>query len=314
MTAKTYSPYMSFTREEWADFRNNTPLTITEQEIEKLQGINENISLDEVEEIYLPLIRFLSFTLKAAKQLHKVTDEFFQQETQKVPYIIGVAGSVAVGKSTTSRILQSLLAGLPEAPKVDLVTTDGFLYPNKILKERGLLEKKGFPESYDIKGLIHFLTELKSGNAKAYAPVYSHLHYDIIPGEYIEVSRPDIVIIEGINVLQPPKQEGNTIPSLFVSDFFDISIYVDAEEKHIFNWYVERFKLLKKTAFTQPESYFNRYASLSDEEADEVAAEIWNKINKKNLDQNINPTKSRADIIIKKGMDHRVDNIELRKI
>ncbi|SDJ65458.1 type I pantothenate kinase [Sediminibacillus albus] len=313
MVSEKFSPYISFNREEWSRLRFNTPLTLTKAEIKELQGINERLSVEEVKEIYLPLTRLLNLYINASQQLHSVTDQFFGQATRKVPYIIGIAGSVAVGKSTTSRILQSLLSRLPEHPKVQIVTTDGFLYPNQVLKQKGLMEKKGFPESYDIKKLINFLSDLKSGRDKVSAPVYSHFTYDILPEEAVEVEEADIVIIEGINVLQTPSSN-EMLSKIYVSDFFDLSLFVDAEEEDIQRWYIERFKILKESAFKDPKSYFNRYASLSDFEAEQVAAEIWNNINKKNLDLNIYPTKYRANIIIKKGKDHLTEQINLRKV
>ncbi|WP_035426696.1 MULTISPECIES: type I pantothenate kinase [Sediminibacillus] len=313
MVSEKISPYISFTREEWAKLRFNTPMTLTKAEIKELQGINERLSVEEVEKIYLPLTRLLNLYINASQQLHSVTDQFFGQATRKVPYIIGVAGSVAVGKSTTSRILQSLLSRLPEHPKVQIVTTDGFLFPNATLEKEGLMDKKGFPESYDIKKLIHFLSDLKSGKEKVRAPVYSHFTYDIVPDEYVEVDGADIVIIEGINVLQTPVTN-EMLSRLYVSDFFDMSLFVDADEVDIKRWYIERFKILKESAFKDPNAYFNRYANLSDAEAEQVAVDIWNRINKKNLELNISPTKYRSTIIFKKGKDHLTEKISLRKV
>jgi type I pantothenate kinase len=310
----TYSPYILFNKEEWADLRFNTPLTLTEHEIEELRGLNDQVSIKEVSEIYLPLTRLLNLYIIASQQLHTVTDTFFGVNTRKVPYIIGLAGSVAVGKSTTARIIQALLSRWPNHPKVDLVTTDGFLYPNATLEQKGLMGRKGFPESYDIKGLINFLARLKSGDSMVTAPIYSHLVYDIIPDNVIEINQPDIVIVEGINVLQTPKNEDEDFSSVYVSDFFDLSIYVDANESDIYRWYVERFKMLRRTAFNRPESYFKKYANLSEQAAEAIATEIWNKINKKNLDLNIKPTINRADIVLKKDANHLISSIKLKKM
>lgn len=311
---KKYSPYSTFTKEEWAKLRFNTPMTLTEAEIKELQGVNEQLSIDEVSNIYIPLTRLINLYATASQQLHSVTDTFFGQTTGKVPYILGIAGSVAVGKSTTARIIQALLSRWPNHPKVEIVTTDGFLYPNAELERRGIMHRKGFPESYDIKKLIKFLALLKSGTPKIKAPVYSHLYYDIIPDEHQMIEQPDIVIVEGVNVLQTPKSDDQAMPSVFVSDFFDLSIYVDAHEEDLVEWYIERFKKLKLTAFNNPASYFSRYASLSDEEAEETAAGIWNSINKVNLKTNIEPTKNRGDIILIKDSTHAVQSIKLRKI
>lgn len=314
MITDHYSTYRSYSREEWASLYTSSPFQLTPLERMRLQGKIENLTNEEISEFYLPLIQYITLNIKATEHLHKVRNEFLKISSNKRPFIIGVAGSVAVGKSTTSRILQYLLSNLTENLKVDLVTTDGFLFSNEVLKAKGLSEKKGFPESYDLKGLIEFLTEVKSGSSCAKAPVYSHLHYDIIPDQYNQVCQPDIVIIEGINVLQTPKQIGENVPSKFVSDFFDLSIYVDAAENDILKWYIDRFKVLKATAFANPESYFHRYATLSDLDAESIATDIWNRINKVNLEQNILPTKFRADLIIEKSFNHQVETIRIRNL
>lgn len=301
--------YIPFTRDEWADLRAATPLTIREKDLEALRGINERIDLDEVTAVYLPLTRLLNLYVSATQNLHKVSATFLGTMAPKVPYVIGVAGSVAVGKSTFARILQALLARWPEHPKVDLVTTDGFLFPNAVLDERGIMNRKGFPESYDTKSLLQFLRELKSGRAEVSAPVYSHVVYDIVEGQEIVVRQPDILILEGLNVLQVGVESNE-----FVSDYFDFSIYIDAEEDVIRDWYIERFHALRRTVFQDPQSFFKHFAELSDDEATEVARGIWAEINGRNLSDNIAPTKSRASLVINKGANHRVTDVQLRKL
>jgi type I pantothenate kinase len=303
------SPYLRFSRGEWAALRASTPLPLTETDLATLRGINEAISLEEVANIYLPLSRLLNLYVSAIQALHKATDTFLGHLPAKVPYIIGVAGSVAVGKSTTARILQALLSRWPHHPKVDLVTTDGFLYPTAILEERGLMNRKGFPESYDQRRLVRFLTEIKSGQREVSAPVYSHLIYDIIPDQAQTVRQPDVLIVEGLNVLQSGRGS-----AVFVSDFFDFSIYMDADEEVIENWYVARFHKLRETVFRNPDSYFHRYANLSYEEATEKARSIWDEINGPNLRENIQPTRERAQLILRKAADHAIEEVRLRKL
>jgi type I pantothenate kinase len=303
------SPYLHFDRAAWSELRNATPLTLSAEDVVQLRGLNEALSLDEVAEVYLPLSRLLNLYVAKAQELFHVTDAFLGKPSTMVPFVIGIAGSVAVGKSTTARVLQALLSRWPDHPKVDLVTTDGFLYPNRVLEARGLMRRKGFPESYDQRRLLRFVADIKSGREEVSAPVYSHLSYDIVPGEIITVSKPDILILEGLNVLQRGGAE-----RAFVSDFFDFSIYVDAEEALLHSWYTERFLKLKETAFQRPESYFHHLASLSDEEAREVASQIWREINLLNLRENIAPTRERARLILRKGADHRVQAVHLRKL
>jgi type I pantothenate kinase len=307
------SPYVSFSRAEWARLRLSTPLTLTGADLAELRGINEQISLDEVADIYLPLSRLLNLYVVAAHSLHQVTDTFLGKPAARVPYIIGVAGSVAVGKSTFSRVLQALLASWPDHPNVALVTTDHFLYPNQALEQRGLMQRKGFPESYDRRRLLSFMVDLKSGQEEVRAPVYSHMIYDIVPAEEMVVRRPDIVIVEGLNVLQVPEGDRQSSP-LCVSDFFDFSIFVDAEERHIEEWFVARFLALRDTAFRDPSSYFRRFAELSTEEAVAIAKHVWTEINGLNLRENIQPTRERARLILRKGSDHSVEEVRLRKI
>ncbi len=307
------SRYLRFDRDEWADLRAATPLTLRESELAALRGINDRIDLDEVAAVYLPLTRLLNLYVAATQNLHKVSAAFLGTLAPKVPYVIGIAGSVAVGKSTFARILQALLARWPDHPQVDLVTTDGFLHPNRVLEERGIMHRKGFPESYDTRRLLEFLREVKSGSARVTAPVYSHVVYDIVDGEQIEVRQPDILIIEGLNVLQvgaPIAAETNE----FVSDYFDFSIYIDADEAHIEAWYVERFLTLCDTVFQEPGSFFRHYAHLSRDEAIETAKGIWRSINGKNLVENIQPTRTRASLLVRKGADHRVTDVALRRL
>jgi len=308
-----YSPYVSFTRHEWARLRDATPLTLSADDLLALRGINEYVSLEEVVDIYLPLSRLLNLYVEAAQGLHRVTDTFLGKPARPVPYIIGIAGSVAVGKSTFARILRALLARWPNHPTVDLVTTDGFLYPNRVLEERGLMNRKGFPESYDLRRLMRFMAELKSGADEVRAPVYSHLVYDIVPGAETLVEHPDIVLVEGLNVLQTPDGALRRSIRTFVSDYFDFSIYVDAAEDDIEEWYVARFLTLRDTAFRDPRSYFRRYADLSTEEAVATAKRIWAEINEINLRENIRPTRDRAWLVLHKARDHAVTEVRLRK-
>jgi len=312
--AEDPSVYLDFDRHAWARLRADTPLTLSAAELEQLRGFNEALDLDEVVEIYLPLSRLLNLYVAATQDLYRATATFLGHPEPKVPYVIGMAGSVAVGKSTTARVLQALLSRWPNHPKVDRVTTDGFLFPSDVLSERGLMERKGFPESYDRRNLLGFLSAVKSGKARVPVPVYSHIAYDIVPGEMTYVEQPDIVIFEGLNVLQTETDESGMPPSVFVSDYFDFSIYVDADTETIKKWYVDRFLTFRNTAFSDPKAFFHRYASLSDDEAGATAARIWDEINQVNLVANILPTRDRADLVLGKGSDHAVRSVRLRKL
>jgi type I pantothenate kinase len=307
------SRYVDLNRAEWAALRASTPLPLSEAQLRPLGGLTERVSLDEVIDVYLPLSRILNLYVGATQRRHEATRTFLGGADLRIPYIIGIAGSVAVGKSTASRILQALLSHWPNHPQVDLVTTDGFLLPQRDLEAKGLTQRKGFPESYDVRRLLRFLADLKSGLPQVEAPVYSHLAYDIVPGEYQAVRRPDIVLVEGLNVLQTRTRRGKS-PAMFVSDFFDFSIYVDANEADIEHWYVERFLKLRATVFQDPSSYFHRYAALTAEEAEATARRIWQTINLVNLRENVLPTRERAHLVLEKGRDHAVRRVRLRMV
>ncbi|HEY0142736.1 MAG TPA: type I pantothenate kinase [Thermoanaerobaculia bacterium] len=305
----TDSPFLPFTRDEWKRLRGTTPMTLTAADVEELSGITEELSLEEVEEVYLPLSRLLNLHIAAVQELHRVTSSFLGTLTPKVPYVIAIAGSVSVGKSTTARVLRTLLSRWPAHPKVDLVTTDGFLHPNRILEERGLMQRKGFPESYDRALLLRVLSDLKTGTFPLRVPVYSHLQYDILPDEHQLLEHPDIVILEGLNVLQ-----GGSAAAVFVSDYIDFSIYVDAREEDLETWFFHRFRRLRETAFRNPESFFHRYASMPEDEAMGMANYAWTNINLRNLRENILPTRERARLILEKGASHIVERVLLRRV
>lgn len=306
------TPYLSFDREQWSELRDSVPMTLDETDLEKLRGINEHLTMNEVRDIYLPLSRLLNLYVKARKSRTQVLEHFLGQKDNNVPYVIGIAGSVAVGKSTTARLLKALLERWPEHPKVELITTDGFLHPNKVLNARSLMKKKGFPESYDIRKLVQFVADVKSGKPRVEAPVYSHLVYDITQ-EIKVVEQPDILIVEGLNVLQSGMDYPHEPHRVFISDFLDFSIYVDADSDLLKTWYIERFMAFRKGAFQNPYSYFHHYTKLSHEDAIQTAAGIWEEINGKNLVENILPTRERAGLILQKGANHAVQTVKVRK-
>ncbi|MGY2003788.1 type I pantothenate kinase [Blastococcus sp. SYSU DS1024] len=313
-TRGSISPYAVFDRDSWRALAAGSSLPLDAAELEDLASLGDRIDLDEVATVYLPLARLLSLHVTASRRLWAAQSEFLGDTTAKVPFVIAVAGSVAVGKSTTARLLQTLLAATPGAPRVDLVTTDGFLLPNAVLQERGLLGRKGFPESYDRRALLRFLADVKSGREEVFAPVYDHQSYDIVPGRVQAVDRPDILVLEGLNVLQAGRRTDGSAPDIFLSDFFDFSVYVDAAEADIQRWYVERFLALRRTAFRDATAYFHRFADLTDDQARETALGIWSAVNGPNLRDNIAPTRSRARLVLQKSADHSVRRVLLRKL
>ncbi|MEL6946055.1 MAG: type I pantothenate kinase [Pseudomonadota bacterium] len=314
MPDSTSSPYLHFSLDQWAEFRDDTPLSLTEEEVNRLRALNDTISVEEVSKIYLSLSRLLASHVEAAQGLFRQRAQFLNLGHQKTPFIVGIAGSVAVGKSTTARILRELMTRWPASPKVDLITTDGFLLPNEELRKQDLMDRKGFPESFQRRAILDFLARIKAGERNVGAPVYSHFVYDVIPDQQVIVDQPDILIFEGINVLQVSDlpRDGNSVP--FVSDYFDFSIYIDAEEDVIRRWYVDRFMQLRETAFRDPESFFHRYSQISEDAARAIAIDLWERINLVNLHENILPTRQRADLVLHKGAEHGVDRVSLRRL
>ncbi len=308
------SPYVIMSRREWAEQRRDTPMTLSEQDVERLAGLTEQLSMEEVEKIYLPISRLLNLYVAASQDLHTITNRFLGISEIKMPFIIGISGSVACGKSTTARVLETLLARWPNHPDVKLISTDGFLLPNRILKSRQLMDRKGFPESFDTKALLKFLADVKAGLPGVKAPVYSHFSYDILPDQFITIDKPDILIVEGLNVLQPARLPRHGSATPFVSDFFDFSIYIDANAKHMEEWYMTRFWRLRATAFRDPAAYFHQYANMDEKEVEQRARDIWRSINLKNLNNNILPTRQRADLILRKDKSHAVEEVMLRKL
>lgn len=308
------SPYVELDRHDWARLREEHPMRLDVADVERLRGLGERLDLAEIEQVYLPISRLLSFYERATAGLHRMTSDFLDEGHERTPFIIGVAGSVAVGKSTTARLLRELIARWDWEPKVELITTDGFLYPNEVLTRRNLMARKGFPESYDRRALLRFMADVKSGAQEVRAPVYSHITYDIVPGEEQVVHRPDVLIVEGLNVLAPPRTRADGTAGLSVSDFFDFSVYVDARTSWIRSWYIDRFMGLRSGAFADPRSYFHRYSSLSDAEAQATAESIWDSINGPNLEQNVRPTRGRARLVLTKNAQHEVTRVLLRKV